>query len=169
MNKLAALVEKAKKSSFYLWLLNTVLLRTVPFNKPHGLKLVSLGDGEITIMARNKRSNQNHIKSIHACMLATLCEYACGLSLTLQLPANEYRIILKSINMTYHYQAKMDVLAKFKLSKEDVERTILTPLKTQDAIFGEYAVEVYDTANNHICTGLINWQVKAWNKTKTAA
>jgi hypothetical protein len=166
MNKLASLIEKAKTSAFYMWLLNKILLRTVPFNKPHGLKVTAITDDEITIIARNKRANQNHIKGIHACLLATLCEYACGLSLTLRLPANEYRIILKSIHMTYHYQAKNDVFAKFKLSKEQVEQTILDPLRTESAIFGEYKVDLYDTANNHICTGLINWQVKAWKDAK---
>ena len=166
MSRLTALAKKAQTSSFSLWLLNTVLLRTVPFNKPHGLKITALTDDEVTITAFNKRSNQNHIKGIHACLLATLCEYVSGLSLTMHLPANEYRIILKTIHMTYHYQAKMDVAVKFKLSAEEVEKTILTPLKTEEAIFREYTVDAYDTANNHICTGLINWQIKAWKNAK---
>ncbi|MGP8217042.1 MAG: DUF4442 domain-containing protein [Bacteroidia bacterium] len=166
MNKLSSLLQKAKTSSFYLWLLNVILLRTVPFNKPHRLKITSLANDEITITALNRRYNHNHIKGIHACLLATLCEYVSGLCLTLHLPANEYRIILKNIHMTYHYQAKMDVSVKFKLGTQEAERTILTPLKTEEAIFREYAVEVYDAANNHICTGLINWQIKAWKNAK---
>lgn len=168
MSKLHTLTRKAQTSSFYLWLLNTVLLRTVPFNKPHKLKIISLADNEITIAVRNRRTNQNHIKGIHACLLATLCEYAAGLSLTMHLPADEYRIILKNIHMTYHYQAKMDVSAKFKLDKQEIEQAILVPLKSNEAVFKEYTVEVYDTANNHICTGLINWQVKAWKNAKVA-
>ena len=166
MNKLTALAHKAQTSSFYLWLLNTVLLRNVPFNKPHGLKITALTDDEITITAFNRRSNQNHIKGIHACLLATLCEYVSGLSLTMHLPANEYRIILKNIHMTYHYQAKMDVSVKFKLDGQEVTKTILEPLKTEEAIFREFTVDAYDTANNHICTGLINWQVKAWKNVR---
>jgi hypothetical protein len=166
MNKLNALALKAQTSPFYLWLLNVMLLRNVPFNKSHKLKVTSLTKDEITIAALNKRYNQNHIKGIHACLLATLCEYVSGLSLTMHLPANEYRIILKNIQMTYHYQAKLDVMVKFKLDAQEVEKTILTPLKTEEAIFREYTVDVYDTANNHICTGLINWQIKAWKNAK---
>jgi acyl-coenzyme A thioesterase PaaI-like protein len=166
MNKLNALVQKAKNSAFYLWLLNVILLRTVPFNKPHKLKITKLTDDEITITAANKSYNHNHIKGIHACLLATLCEYVSGLSLTMYLPAGEYRIILKTIKMTYHYQAKMDVSVKFKLDKKEIEKTILTPLQSQEAIFREYTVEAYDTAGNHICTGLINWQIKAWKNAK---
>lgn len=167
MNKLKAIIKKAQESSFYLWLLNIILLRTVPFNKPHGLRITSISDDEITVATPFKRRNLNHIKGIHACLLATLCEYVCGLSLTRHLPANEYRIILKNIQMTYHYQAKMAVIAKFRLSIEDVQQFILTPLATEEAIFKEYNVEVFDTANNHICTGTITWQIKAWKNTKT--
>ena len=81
MDKLNAIIAQAKHSTFYLWILNFILLKTVPFNKPHGLKVTHIGDEELTITANNVRSNQNHIKGIHACLLATLCEYVSGLSL----------------------------------------------------------------------------------------
>lgn len=166
MDKLNSLVLKAKESKFYMWLLNVMLLKTVPFNKPHQLKITNIGDEEITISAINKRVNQNHIKGIHACLLATLCEYASGLSLLLHLSPKEYRIILKNINMTYHYQAKSDVHVVFKLTKETVEENFIKPLKNSEAIFHEFTVDVYDTEKNHICTGLINWQIKAWKNVK---
>jgi acyl-coenzyme A thioesterase PaaI-like protein len=166
MDKLNSLVLKAKNSKFYLWLLNVMLLKTVPFNKPHQLKITHIGDEEITITAINKKVNQNHIKGIHACLLATLCEYASGLSLLLHLSPKEYRIILKNIHMTYHYQAKNDVHVIFKLTRKDVEENFMKPLTTNEAIFHEFTVEVYDTEKNHICTGLINWQIKAWKNVK---
>lgn len=166
MDRLNTLVEKAKRSAFYLWLLNVVLLRTVPFNKPHHIKVLKIGGQEVTIGARNRRFNQNHIKGVHACLLATMCEYASGLSLLLHLSPKDYRIILKNIHMTYHYQAKSDVSVVFRLSTEQVQTAILEPLREQEAIFREYTVEVYDAQQNHICTGLINWQIKAWKHVK---
>ena len=166
MEKLNILVNKAKHSGFYLWLLNVLLLRIVQFNKPHSIKVVKIDDNEITLTAKNHKSNRNHIKGIHACLLATLCEYISGLSLLLHFSPKDYRIILKNIHMTYHYQAKTAVFAKFKISKEQIENEILSPLKSQEAIFKEFAVEVYDNENNHICTGLINWQIKAWKNVK---
>lgn len=69
--------------------------------------------------------------------------------------------------MTYHYQAKKDVKVVFKLTKEEVEAGIKAPLQVQEALFHEFKVEVYDTDANHICTGLINWQVKAWKHVKS--
>ncbi|MBS1634630.1 MAG: YiiD C-terminal domain-containing protein [Bacteroidetes bacterium] len=167
MDQLNRLVGKARNSSFYMWVLNMALLRTVPFNKPHRLKVLSITDTAVTIGARRIRANQNHIKGIHACLLATLCEYASGLSLLLHLSPAEYRIILKNIHMTYHYQAKKDVQVTFELKQEDMKKWFVEPLKTEDAVFHEFTVEVYDADRNHICTGLINWQVKAWKNVKS--
>lgn len=167
MNRLQQQVAKARNSSFQLWLLNTVLLRTVPFNKPHGLKVTRIADDGITITARNRRPNQNHIKGIHACLLATLCEYVSGLNLLLKLDPGAYRIILKNIGMTYHYQAKKDVSVTFHLSDDFFREEIIAPLEQQEAIFKEFAIEVYDSDRNHICTGLINWQIKSWKHVKT--
>ncbi|WP_317898410.1 DUF4442 domain-containing protein [Aurantibacillus circumpalustris] len=166
MEKLNILVQKARYSQFYLWILNVVLLRTVPFNKPHNIRVVEIGDNELTLSAKNSNPNRNHIKGVHACLLAALCEYVSGLSLLLNFSPKDYRIILKNIHMTYHYQAKTDVFVKFKITEEQIENEILNPLKIQEAIFKEFAIEVYDTKNNHICTGLINWQIKAWKNVK---
>jgi acyl-coenzyme A thioesterase PaaI-like protein len=166
MEKLNSLIQKAKHSGFYLWLLNIVLLRTVPFNKPHSIKVTHIGDDELTMSAKNIKPNRNHIHGIHACLLATLCEYVSGLSLLLHFSPKEYRIILKTIHMTYHYQAKTEVFVKFKISQQQIRDEILNPLKTSEAIFREFPVEVYDAENNHICTGVINWQIKAWKNVK---
>jgi hypothetical protein len=68
--------------------------------------------------------------------------------------------------MTYHYQAKSNVFVKFKIDPKDIEENILNPLKNNDAVFKEFSVDVYDVNNNHICTGLINWQIKLWEKAK---
>jgi len=169
MTQLNRLVKKAEKSPFYLWLLNVVLLRTVPFNAPHRIKIKRIDHEGIMVYAPKRRSNQNHIHGLHACLLATLCEYASGLSLLLHISPDEYRIILKNIHMTYHYQAKTAVTVRFQLSKEQVEQSILPQLASQESIFQEFTVEVYDLHNNHICTGLINWQIKAWKNVKLKA
>lgn len=166
MDRLQALIQKARHSAFYLWVLNRILLRTVPFNKPHNIRVTSIGEGELSMEVRNSKNNRNHISGIHACLLATMCEYVSGLSLLLHFSPKEYRIILKNIHMTYHYQAKTDVYVNFRITKEQIEKEIIGPLKTQEAVFREFPVEVYDKERNHICTGLINWQIKAWKNVK---
>ncbi len=166
MDKLNALVQKARHSKFYLWVLNFMLLRMVPFNNPHKLKIQTIADDGIIMFVANTKNNRNHIKGIHACLLATLCEYVTGLTLLTHLSPKEYRIILKNIHMTYHFQAKTDVFVKFTISSAE-KQNILSSLQKEEAIFKEYAVDVYDVNKNHICTGLINWQIKAWKNVKT--
>lgn len=167
MNKLQRQIQKASQSKFHLWVLNTILLRTVPFNKPHGLKVVSINEDTICIAAQNVKNNRNHIKGIHACALATLCEYVSGLSLLIKLDPKQYRIILKNISITYHYQAMSTTSVTFQLDQQEIEQQILQPLQTEEKIFREFTVEAYDIENHHICTGVINWQIKAWKNVKT--
>ena len=169
MNRLQQQIEKAAHSGFRLWLLNIALLRLVPFNKPHNLKITAVKKDGITVTARNINKNKNHIGGIHACVLATLCEYVSGLSLLSKLDPKQYRIILKHIHMTYHYQAKKPVSVTFGLTQEEIAQSILQPLGTEEKIFREFIVEAYDTDQNHICTGKINWQIKAWKNVKTSA
>lgn len=169
MSPLNKYFEKAKHSVFWKWLLNQVLWKIVPFNKPHRLKVVEIAEDSLTIEAPYAKSNRNHIKGVHACLLATLCEYAVGLNLMLRISPKEYRIILKSINMTYHYQAKTAVRIQWGITQEELEKNILEPLRYEEAIFREFKAEVYDLEGNHICTGTINWQLKSWKKVKTAA
>lgn len=164
--KLNIFIERARTSKFWLWLLNAVLLRTVPFNKPHNIRVIKIDEQSITLCARNQKSNRNHIRGVHACLLATMCEYVSGLNLLRNFSPKEYRIILKTIQMTYHFQAKSDVFATFSISPEEISSNILGPLKTQEAVFREFKVDVYDVSKNHICTGLINWQIKAWKHVK---
>jgi acyl-coenzyme A thioesterase PaaI-like protein len=167
MNKLMSQLQKARNSKWHLWWLNFGLWRMVPFNAPHRLKITSITEDSITIRAENVRVNQNHIRGIHACLLATLCEYASGLSLLSRLNPKEYRIILKSLQMTYHYQAKTAVNVTFTLTQEWLESEILAPLGQHGKLFKEIPVEAYDLAGNHICTGLVNWQIKLWKDVKT--
>lgn len=160
-------IENAKKSKFGLWKLNFGLFKVIPFNKPHGIKINSLEDDAIETIIPYKRKNLNHIKGIHACGLATCAEFASGFLLLTKLNPKEYRIIMESIEMTYHYQAKTDVIAKFSLTEEWLNTKILTPLKSNDAILTKCIIELYDNNNNHIATGTTNWQIKDWKKVKT--
>jgi len=167
MHKLNWLIAKTQNSSFYLWLLNLLAARLVPFNRPHSFAIRHITNQSIHVELPYKKTNLNHIKGIHACALATLCEYCTGIVLLAATDATLYRIILKNIQITYHYQAKTSVQAKFELTDEWINTHIVTPLKSSDAVFSEFKVEVYDKENNSVCTGLINWQIKLWKNVKT--
>ena len=167
MFNLKLLFNRARKSPFFMWLLNWILNRKVPFNKPHGFKVFEIADDHLSVYLPYRKVNQNHIKGIHACALATLSEYTTGLSLLRKLDSKKYRIILKSIRMEYYYQGKTGITANFTLDDDWIKSYILDPLKDDDAVTVLMEVESHDTKSNHICTGFIEWQVKDWKKVRT--
>lgn len=167
MKKLNELLNKAKHSSFYLWLLNRLLWRMIPFNGPHKLVILAVSDQELNIMLPYRKANLNHIKGMHACALATLCEYTCGLQLMNVLDASAYRIILQKLEMEYVYQAKSAVIASFGLSKSQAEEQILKPLLLGDSVVHTFNLTVTDTGDRVICTARVTWQVKPWAKVRT--
>jgi len=146
--------------------LNRVMAFTVPFNGPHKFKILEVAPGSLKILLPYRRTNLNHVKGIHACALATLCEYAIGLTLVSKIGEKEFRFILKNLDIEYHYQAKMDVVAAFELNDAQLSEQIILPLQNTDAVFCKFEIRVFDLANNHICTGFANWQIKKWDKVK---
>jgi acyl-coenzyme A thioesterase PaaI-like protein len=163
----AKIVEKAKKSSFYRGLLNFLLDRMIPFNKPHGFHVVEIGDYELKTCIPYRKSNFNHIKGLHACALATISEFTTGFLLITQLDAKKYRLIMQKLEMNYHYQGKMDAYAEFKISKDWLNKEIYLPLKSVDAIVVVCEVKITDKNGNHLTTGFVHWQIKDWSKVKT--
>ncbi|MBL7923979.1 MAG: DUF4442 domain-containing protein, partial [Bacteroidia bacterium] len=97
--QLNRLLEKAKTSAIHRHLLNYGLRRMIPFNGAHHLKIEQVMDHTLLLTLPAIRQNKNHLQGMHACALATLCEYISGLSLARVLPAEEYRLILKSIHV----------------------------------------------------------------------
>jgi len=167
MIRLIALIAKAKSSKFYLWLLNRVLSRSVPFNKTHGLQIVEIYDDGFKIFLPFKKNNLNHINGIHACALATLAEYISGLTLMMNLASDDFRLVMKSMTMTYHYQAKSDVFVSLRLNKEWMSANIFNSIEKEVSVFVDVISEVFDVQQNHICTGTTNWQIKKWEAVRT--
>ncbi len=163
----AIILQKAKTSSFYLWVLNFALARMIPFNKPHGFKVVEVGHNHLRTIIPYKKSNFNHIRGLHACGLATISEFTTGFMLISKLDMKKYRIIMQRLEMDYHYQGKMDAYAEYRLEDAWMEKEIYEPLKTQDAVVLPFEIKIYDENKNHLTTGKIFWQIKEWEKVKT--
>ena len=163
------LVTDARKGGFALWKLNFVLQRGIPFNKPHNIRIAEIGDNAVKVTIPYKRKNLNHIKGIHACGLATACEYASGFVLLNRLGAKKYRIIMESIEVKYLYQAKKPAIASFSISEAELESKVLKPLETEEKILIRCEILCHDSDGNHLCTGYTNWQIKSWDKVKTKA
>ncbi|MES2630195.1 MAG: DUF4442 domain-containing protein [Bacteroidota bacterium] len=167
MKNLHKYFQEAKSGGFGLWKLNFILGIGIPFNKPHRIRIIKLSDEEVITTIPFRRSNFNHIKGIHACGLATAAEYATGLLLLNKLNPASYRIIMQTLGMEYHYQAKSDVKATFHLSDAEFEQRVIEPLKGADTTFVDCVVQLHDNQNNHVATCTTRWQIKDWSKVKT--
>ena len=163
----AKIIEKAKHSSFYLKVLNWSLSRMIPFNKPHGFSVLSIGDHHLKTLIPYKRKNMNHIRGLHACALATLSEFTTGFLLVSKLDGKKFRLIMQRLEMDYHYQGKMNATAEFSASEEWFEKNIYAPLKISDAVVVPCEVTIHDVQGNHLTTGKVFWQIKDWSKVKT--
>lgn len=161
------ILQKAKTSAFYRTILNWSLARMIPFNKPHGFKIVEISDFKIRTLIPYRRSNFNHIHGLHACSLATISEFTTGFLLISNLDMKKYRLIMPRLEMDYHYQGKLNSYAEFSISQEWLDQHIITPLKSQDAVVVPCEVKIHDEKGNHLTTGKIFWQIKAWSKVKT--
>ena len=164
---LPRLLNSARSSRISRWWLNALLGSMIPFNRPHGFKVSPLPAGGIRVDIPYWRINHNHIKGIHACALATAAEYCSGLALLEQLDAKQYRLIMKTLHMEYHYQAKARAQAVFVPAAEQLAAQVTGPLANSDAVLYNAVVELHDVQQNHLATGSITWQVKQWSKVRT--
>jgi acyl-coenzyme A thioesterase PaaI-like protein len=167
MAQLKSLLSKAKSSAFYLWLLNTGLNRMIPFNKPHGFKILELQDYSIRTQLPYMKRNFNHIKGLHACALATLSEFTTGVLLISRLDPSEYRIILKKLDIEYHYQGKTHAEATYELSEEWFNENIYKPLAEKDAVLINCKVDIKNNEGTLLTSANVLWQIKNWSKVKT--
>lgn len=167
MFEASKILEKAKRSAFYLKVLNWSLNRMIPFNRPHGFEILSIADFQIKTGLPYKRRNFNHIKGLHACALATLSEFTTGFLLISRLDMGKYRLILQRLEVDYLYQGKMDATAEFIISKEWLNEQIILPLQSQEAVVIPCEVKIHDSKGNHLTTGKVFWQIKSWSKVKT--
>ncbi len=161
------LIQKAKTSSWGRTKLNFLLQRFIPFNRPHGFKVVAISDHEVKVKIPYKRVNQNHLKGLHACCLATAAEYCSGFLLLHRLGMKNYRLIMESSNVSYKYQGKAEAYAVFTLEENDFQTTILNPLEKEGVVYKKCTIQVHDIKENLLCIAETNWQIKTWDKVKT--
>jgi hypothetical protein len=164
---LQSAAKKAQTSKTWNCILNLGLLRMVPFNRPHNFWVNKLTNNEVQVKLPCIKLNMNHVNGIHACAMATTSEYASGLLLLHRLNPKEFRIIMESISVKYHYQGKTTAFTKFILTDDEFEKEIINPLKSEDAIYKLCEVKTYDKNDNLLCTASVNWQIKNWKKVKT--
>jgi hypothetical protein len=169
MKRLASILQRAKASAFYLWLLNQVLNRVIPFNRGHRFRIQQITDDSLVTRLPYITRNFNHIRGLHACALATISEFTTGFMLISKLEPTRYRLIMQRLEMDYHYQGKMDATATFTVTQEWLQEKVFNPLLTQESVLVPCEIKIHDVAGNHLTTGRVYWQIKEWQKVKTKA
>ena len=164
---LPGLLLKARTSACYLWLLNRLLGRLVPFNRPHGFVIERIEADRIVTRAPNRRINHNHIRGIHACAIATLAEFSSGLILLSRLDPTRYRLIMARMEMEYLFQARQEILATTILDAGQVQQQVLDPLQAADAVSFTQETLIADRAGHAVARAQITWQIKPWAKVNT--
>lgn len=166
---LLTLVNKARTSSFYLWVLNKAFERMVPFNRPHGFRITEVSTDSVKTRLPYRGRNLNHVKGLHACALATLTEMTSGFLLAVRLDPAKYRLILRKLEVDYLYQGKMDAVCEFALSDQWLTEHVFTPLNTAGVADIIAEVKIADVKGNQLTLGKAYWQIKDWSKVKTKA
>lgn len=162
-------INSARRNKFALWKLNFLLLRYIPFNRPHKIKIKSLTQYSIEVLLPLIRNNKNHIKGLHACSMATAAEFSSGFLLMSMLDFRKYRLIMQSIHVEYHYQGRSDARSVFSISKKEFQEKILNPLLEHGKLSYSCSVEIFDKEQNLLCTATMDWQIKNWEKVKSTA
>lgn len=160
-------MKKAQTSSFYRRLLSIGLNRMVPFNRPHRFKIIEVKDDLLAVNLPYIRRNLNHLKGLHACAMATLAEVCSGFLLISKLDPKKYRLILRKLDMDYHYQGKSSATAIFSFTEEWWKEQILEPIEKDGISNVVCEVEIKDEEGNLLSSGKAHWQIKDWQKVKT--
>lgn len=164
--KLSLYLNQAERSKLSLRFLNLVLYFGVPFNRPHGLKVIQVNKNEIKSFLPYKSKNLNHISGIHACALATVSEFCSGLLLLKHFSASDYRLIMKNIQCDYTFQAKTDIIASCQVPDSQIEE-ISNSLSSSNTTEVNLLAYCRDNQENLCCTANITWQLKPWKKVET--
>ena len=154
-------------SKLHLWALNLLLKFAVPFNKAHGLKVKTISDNKVIVILPYKKRNLNHLRSLHACALATAAEFATGLLILKRLCPTEYRIIMSSMKMEYYFQGKSDAEASFEVDDSWEDEQVVKPLESNETSVVSVEARVKDKQGEHLCTGTFEWQIKPWSIVRT--
>ncbi len=161
------LIVKARRSQLWLWVLNFMMARNVPFNRPHKFRIFEIGADKIITRAPYRRQNHNHIRGIHACAIATIAEFSAGFLLLTKLDPAKYRLIMSKLDVDYSSHAKEEIYAEAKMSDEQIQQKVILPLQQSESITIVMENVVRDSLDNEVAIAHTTWQIKRWDKVRT--
>jgi acyl-coenzyme A thioesterase PaaI-like protein len=135
------------------WLFSKIFGRAVPYSGSVGPRIKVLEPGHAEIEIRDRRSNRNHLGSVHAIALTNLAEMTSGLAMMAGLPPT-VRGIVTTLSMTYHKKARGTIRG---IARVEV------PVVTEDQDF-DVKAECFDGEGVLVATGNVRWRLGPVNE-----
>ena len=130
------------------WLFSKIFGRAVPYSGSVGPRIRVLEPGHAEVEIPDRRSNRNHLGSVHAIALMNVAEMASGLAMMAGLPAT-VRGIVTTLSMTYHKKARGTIRGIARVEVPEV---------TEDRDF-DVKAECFDGEGVLVATGTVRWRL----------
>jgi acyl-coenzyme A thioesterase PaaI-like protein len=155
-------IRRAEHSPVHRRALSRLLSWVIPFNRPHGLVIETLDPTRVEVSLPFTRTNQNHVGGLHACALATCAEFSCGILLLRHFPSEQFRLLMRKMEVEYHRQGRSTARARCTISTETLEG-ITRALDAKSYTMVDLVVEVFDRSDEKLCTATVSWQLRRWD------
>ena len=142
-----------------------IMQEVIPFNRPHGISVVSLGKSNCKVFLPDRRRNRNHLGTMHACAIATAAEYVSGLNVVEAFDMSKHRLIMSKIEVNYIRRPNGFCHAISSMS-DDVFSRIINELDSEGVSSFPMKSVVIDSTNEQVAVATIHWQVKSWQKVR---
>ena len=145
--KLLLTWQKLHQKPLGKWLFKRIIEHHIPYTGSIKADVQRLQPGYCEVKLCYRRSNTNHLNSIHALALSNLGEMTGGLAMMTGLDAN-IRGIVTGINTEYLKKARGDLLAKCTAS---------IPTVTEPKTTHEVEAHIFDEANELVTRVTVQW------------
>jgi acyl-coenzyme A thioesterase PaaI-like protein len=130
------------------WLFSKLFGFGVPYSGSVRPRIRELTPGHAVVEIPDRRSNRNHLGSVHAIALMNLAEMTSGLAMLVGLPPS-VRGIVTTLSMTYHKKARGVIRGVARVA---------VPTVTEDRDF-DVTAECFDREGALVATGHVRWRL----------
>ncbi len=139
--------KKLHNKPFGQWLFSKVLAFNVPYSGSIKARVTALSPGHCRCLLKYRRSNTNHLNSVHALATANLGELVSGLAMLTGIP-DDVRGIVTRIDTEYLKKARGHLIGK-----ADVTIPHVTEAKTEHQV----QAHVFDEAGDEVTRVTVSW------------
>lgn len=131
------------------WLFARLLGRMVPYSGTIRPRILALEPGRARVEIRERRRLRNHLRSVHAIVLANLGELASGLAMTIALPRDARGIPVR-IEVVYLKKARGRITAEGRATP---------PTRVDEEMEAEAVAELFDDDGEVVARMVVLWRL----------